>query len=98
MRQMMAFDTRAQDADRTAACASAMNICGHFVLSILPTPSLSYAFAFIAVSFHMRQVMAFDTSAQEPPQQMVWCGQDCVLLHWHGLGVLMVGPGGDWAK
>eukprot|EP00953_Heterococcus_sp_UTEX-ZZ885_P035724 18425-Heterococcus_DN1.PRE.1 len=39
------------------------------------------------------QVMEFDTSTREPPQQMVWCGNDCVILHWSGLGVLMVGPG-----
>jgi vacuolar protein sorting-associated protein 16 len=42
--------------------------------------------------------MEFDTSTREPPQQMVWCGNDCVILHWSGLGVLMVGPGGDWNK
>jgi hypothetical protein len=44
------------------------------------------------------RVLDFDTSIRDPPLQMVWCGEDCVLLHWKGLGVLMVGPYGDWER
>ncbi|CAM9293597.1 unnamed protein product [Phaeothamnion confervicola] len=29
---------------------------------------------------------------------MAWCGEDCVLLHWPGLGVLAVGSDGEWAN
>ncbi len=44
------------------------------------------------------KVMDFDTSTQTPPTQLVWCGEDCVVLHWPGLGVLLVGPYGDWER
>ncbi|CAN0023049.1 unnamed protein product, partial [Hapterophycus canaliculatus] len=45
-----------------------------------------------------RQVLNFDTSSSQPPEQMVWCGEDSVLLHFRGMGVLMVGPYGDWTR
>ncbi len=44
------------------------------------------------------KVLDFDTSTQTPPTQLVWCGEDCVVLHWPGLGVLLVGPYGDWGR
>ncbi|CAN0459135.1 unnamed protein product, partial [Ectocarpus sp. 8 AP-2014] len=44
------------------------------------------------------KVLNFDTSSSQPPEQMVWCGEDSVLLHFRGLGVLMVGPYGDWTR
>ncbi len=44
------------------------------------------------------KVLDFDTSTQTPPTQLVWCGEDCVVLHWPGLGVLLVGPYGDWER
>ncbi len=44
------------------------------------------------------KVLDFDTSTQTPPTQLVWCGEDCVILHWPGLGVLLVGPYGDWGR
>lgn len=34
---------------------------------------------------------------QSPPDQLAWCGSDCVVLTWPEV-VLMVGPGGDWLK
>ena len=42
--------------------------------------------------------MDFDTSSSQPPEQMVWCGEDSVVLHFGGMGVLMVGPYGDWTR
>ena len=33
-----------------------------------------------------------------PPQQLAWCGNDSVLLYWDDVGILMVGPQGDWIK
>jgi hypothetical protein len=53
----------------------------------------------ISTSFETK-VLDFDTSegSQNPPQDMVWCGEDSVVLHWKKLGVLMVGPYGDWLR
>ncbi|CAN0406301.1 unnamed protein product, partial [Laminaria digitata] len=44
------------------------------------------------------KVLDFDTSSSQPPEQMVWCGEDSVVLHFRGMGVLMVGPYGDWTR
>ncbi|CAN0380816.1 unnamed protein product, partial [Ectocarpus sp. 8 AP-2014] len=44
------------------------------------------------------KVLNFDTSSSQPPEQMVWCGEDSVLLHFRGRGGLMVGPYGDWTR
>eukprot|EP01087_Luapelamoeba_hula_P005833 TRINITY_DN1587_c0_g2_i2.p1 TRINITY_DN1587_c0_g2~~TRINITY_DN1587_c0_g2_i2.p1 ORF type:complete len:935 (-),score=149.40 TRINITY_DN1587_c0_g2_i2:178-2655(-) len=41
----------------------------------------------------------FDTESKKPPQQLVWCGNDAVLLYWPDIGVLMVGPDPDaWIR
>ncbi|OAD74766.1 hypothetical protein PHYBLDRAFT_124139 [Phycomyces blakesleeanus NRRL 1555(-)] len=37
------------------------------------------------------------TKSKIPPQQLVWCGTDSVVLYWDKI-VLMVGPFGDWIK
>lgn len=39
----------------------------------------------------------FQTNSVSIPQQMKWCGNDAVLLHWEDT-VLMVGPSGDYLK
>ncbi|CAM9402118.1 unnamed protein product [Chrysoparadoxa australica] len=44
------------------------------------------------------KVMDFDTSTSMTPQQMVWCGEDSILLTWPGQGLLMVGPYCDWVR
>ena len=53
----------------------------------------------ISTSFETK-VLDFDTSegSQSPPLDMQWCGEDSVVLHWKKLGVLMVGPYGDWLR
>jgi vacuolar protein sorting-associated protein 16 len=53
----------------------------------------------ISTSFETK-VLDFDTSegSQSPPLAMKWCGEDSVVLHWKNLGVLMVGPYGDWLR
>ena len=30
------------------------------------------------------------------PTDMVWCGDDSVVLFWQGVGMVMIGPTGDW--
>jgi hypothetical protein len=53
----------------------------------------------ISTSFETK-VLDFDTSegSSSPPLDMKWCGEDSVVLHWKNLGVLMVGPYGDWLR
>ena len=53
----------------------------------------------ISTSFETK-VLDFDTSegSHSAPQDMQWCGEDSVVLHWKKLGVLMVGPYGDWLR
>jgi len=42
--------------------------------------------------------LEFDTKAGIPPTQMCWCGLDSIVMHWPEVGLLMVGPYGDWIK
>jgi vacuolar protein sorting-associated protein 16 len=53
----------------------------------------------ISTSFETK-VLDFDTSegSNTPPLEMKWCGEDSVVLHWKNLGILMVGPYGDWLR
>mmetsp|Transcript_27470 Transcript_27470/g.59647 ORF Transcript_27470/g.59647 Transcript_27470/m.59647 type:complete len:1166 (-) Transcript_27470:269-3766(-) len=53
----------------------------------------------ISTTFETK-VLDFDTSegSSAPPKDMKWCGEDSVVLHWKNLGVLMVGPYGDWLR
>jgi vacuolar protein sorting-associated protein 16 len=46
------------------------------------------------------KVLDFDTSEGStlPPLEIRWCGEDSVVLHWKNLGILMVGPYGDWLR
>jgi len=46
------------------------------------------------------KVLEFDakSGSTSPPRNMGWCGEDSVVLHWKNLGVLMVGPYGDWLR
>merc|ERR1719238_512038 len=43
------------------------------------------------------KLLEFNT-ASDPPSQVVWCAEDAVVMSWHGKGVLVVGPLGDWGK
>lgn len=53
----------------------------------------------ISTTFETK-VLDFDTSdgSSDLPVGMEWCGEDSVVLHWKNLGVLMVGPYGDWIR
>ncbi|KAG0225975.1 hypothetical protein BGW42_003963 [Actinomortierella wolfii] len=44
-----------------------------------------------------KSLSEFSTKSKLPPQQLVWCGTDSVILYWDQI-VLMVGPHGDWIK
>ncbi|RUS27514.1 Vps16, N-terminal region-domain-containing protein [Jimgerdemannia flammicorona] len=53
-----------------------------------------------------KNLSEFGTKSKIPPQQLVWCGTDSVILYWDTQlkpelsqrVVLMVGPFGDWIK
>ena len=53
----------------------------------------------ISTTFETK-VLDFDTSegSSAPPTDMQWCGEDSVVLHWKNIGILMVGPYGDWLR
>ncbi|KAL7575766.1 hypothetical protein ACA910_003096 [Epithemia clementina (nom. ined.)] len=53
----------------------------------------------VSTSFETK-VLDFDTSegSSSPPLAMQWCGEDSVVLHWKNMGILMVGPYGDWLR
>ncbi|KAL7538239.1 hypothetical protein ACHAXR_008390 [Thalassiosira sp. AJA248-18] len=46
------------------------------------------------------KVLEFDArpGSASPPRSMGWCGEDSVVLHWKNLGILIVGPYGDWLR
>jgi hypothetical protein len=59
----------------------------------------SQALTVVSTNFETK-VLDFDTSegSSAPPAQLCWCGEDCVMLHWKNLGVLLIGPYGDWVR
>lgn len=59
----------------------------------------NYIMTVISTNFETK-VLDFDTSdgSSDLPHNMEWCGEDSVVLHWKNLGVLMVGPYGDWLR
>ena len=46
------------------------------------------------------KVLDFDTKdvSSSPPKELKWCGEDSIVVHWKDLGVMMVGPFGDWIR
>lgn len=44
-----------------------------------------------------KNMSEYSTKSRIPPQQLVWCGTDAVVLYWDHI-VLIVGPYGDWIK
>lgn len=47
------------------------------------------------------KILSFDTHAVGPhavPNQMVWCGEDAVVLYWKQSGLILVGPFGSWIR
>ena len=53
----------------------------------------------ISTSFETK-VLDFDTSegSSAAPEDIQWCGEDSVIMYWKDLGILMVGPYGDWLR
>ena len=50
----------------------------------------------VVLSTLTEKVVDFDTKSVAKPLDMRWCGDDAVLLVWRNMGVVMVGPDGDW--
>jgi vacuolar protein sorting-associated protein 16 len=74
---------------------------GHFVASINRQGILD-----VFTSDFQKRILHFDTSTPSLPlRQLVWCGEDSVVLHWESSSkkdsssfALMVGPQSDWLK
>jgi len=46
-----------------------------------------------------QNIAQFDTQSEVPPDQMQWCGSDCVMLAWNKLNLaIIIGPRGEWLK
>jgi hypothetical protein len=43
-----------------------------------------------------RKLTEFDTRASSRPAQLLWCGEDAVVVAWPERGVLVIGPSGDY--
>ena len=43
-----------------------------------------------------QKILDFDTNSVTRPSSLSWCGEDCMVLHWKNMGILLVGPYGDW--
>jgi hypothetical protein len=41
-------------------------------------------------------MLDFNTKSMSRPMEMIWCGDDAVVLQWKNTGIIMVGPYGDW--
>jgi hypothetical protein len=54
-------------------------------------------FVWVITTDFSKNLSEFPTKSQVPPQQLVWCGTDSVVLYWDKM-ILMVGPYGDWVK
>ena len=68
---------------------------GRFVACYTATKVLTV----ISTNFETK-VLDFDTSeaSAQPPLDIQWCGEDSIVLNWKDVGVLMVGPYGDWLR
>lgn len=42
------------------------------------------------------KVLDFDTNSVTRPMSIAWCGDDAVTLTWKNIGIVVVGPYGDW--
>jgi hypothetical protein len=59
---------------------------------------VSTDFDVMVLDFDASHSRETSSSSSQPPLDMQWCGEDSVVLHFKNLGVLMVGPYGDWLR
>eukprot|EP00899_Mesostigma_viride_P000918 jgi/Mesvir1/10827/Mv07754-RA.2 len=86
-----------------AMCQDQHASLGH-VLSIVPSPDGAFLACFTAdgklhvtSSDFSKSLSELDSKAEDPPTQLLWCGQDSVVLYWSE-ALLVVGPFGDWLR
>lgn len=91
--EMKDLDCRARIASPIVEMTFAPN--GRFLACFTESSMLTV----ISSTFETK-VLDFDTSEGStlPPLEIRWCGEDSVVLHWKNLGILMVGPYGDWLR
>lgn len=80
--------------ERISAPITAMSIApnGRFMACFLANGGLT-----VMTTNFTKKILDFDTNSTRKPAQMVWCGEDAVLLSWQGF-LLMVGPFGHWLQ
>lgn len=44
------------------------------------------------------KVLDFDTRTTSRPRQIAWCGEDCIVLYWKNMGMVLLGPYGDYVR
>lgn len=91
--EMKDLDCRAQISSPIVEMTFAPN--GRFLACFSESSMLT-----VIDSTFQTKVLDFDTSegSTQPPLEIRWCGEDSVVLHWKNLGILMVGPYGDWLR
>ena len=91
--KMVDVDCRARISSPIVSMSFAPN--GRFISCFLKDGTLTV----ISTAFDTK-VLDFDTSgvSSSPPKELKWVGEDSLCLYWKGLGVLLVGPFGDWLR
>jgi hypothetical protein len=88
-----AEDMKLQDRVKTVITNMAVAPNGRFVACFTQDGTMV-----VLTSSLTTQVISFDAKASTAPAQMIWCGEDSVILHWKNFGCMMVGPYGHCVK
>lgn len=59
-------------------------------------PSVTLSYSLYKLFFFLSKVLDFDAKSVSGPIDIVWCGEDSVVMQWRNTGIVMVGPFGDW--
>lgn len=105
---LLALDAQGEDAQGGVCAVDAVSYQRHGItkgtitkMALSPGGKLLAFFesTYVMVVFadFSQNIAQFDTQSEVPPDQMQWCGSDCVVLTWDSL-VLVVGPHGEWLK
>lgn len=86
--------TGVEDQKLTAGPLRKMSVCPNGKMLACFTHD---GFVWVITTDFSKNLSEFPTKSQVPPNQLVWCGTDSVVLYWDKI-VLMVGPYGDWVK
>ena len=105
---LLALDAQGDDAQGGVCAVDAVSYQRHAItkgtitkMALSPGGKLlaffESTYVMVVFSDFSQNIAQFDTQSEVPPDQMQWCGSDCVVLTWDSL-VLVVGPRGEWLK